>query len=150
MSHARARESIRASRFPSSPQDRYDQLLWACDVNFVRGEDSFVRAQWAARPFVWHIYPQDDGAHWVKLAAFLARYTAGLDRGHAAAITSLWEAWNRGAEDRSREAVRPALAAGVGASSSAGGRRSRPMRSAGARDAGHPARPGRGACRFRR
>ena len=80
---------------PFLPQDRYDELLWACDVNFVRGEDSFVRAQWAARPFVWNIYPQDDGAHWVKLSAFLARYTAGLDRAHAAAVTALWEAWNR-------------------------------------------------------
>ena len=42
----------------------------------MRGEDSFVRAQWAARPFAWHIYPQAQGAHWVKLSAFLARYTA--------------------------------------------------------------------------
>ena len=42
---------------PFLDQDRYDELLWACDLNFVRGEDSFVRAQWAARPFVWHIYP---------------------------------------------------------------------------------------------
>ncbi len=82
-------------RLPFVPQDRYDMLLWACDVNFVRGEDSFVRAQWAARPFVWHIYPQDEGAHWVKLAAFLQRYTGGLDRAHAAAVTGLWEAWNR-------------------------------------------------------
>jgi uncharacterized repeat protein (TIGR03837 family) len=81
---------------PFVPQERYDQLLWACDINFVRGEDSFVRAQWAARPFAWHIYPTDDGAHWVKMAAFLARYTADLDRGHAAAVTALWEAWNRG------------------------------------------------------
>jgi len=77
-------------------QDRYDELLWACDLNFVRGEDSFVRAQWAARPFVWHIYPTDDGAHWVKLGAFLARYTAGMDRAHAARVTALWEGWNRG------------------------------------------------------
>ncbi len=77
-------------------QDRYDELLWACDLNFVRGEDSFVRAQWAARPFVWHIYPTEDGAHWVKLAAFLARYTAGMDRAHAACVTALWEGWNRG------------------------------------------------------
>jgi len=80
---------------PFLPQDRYDELLWACDVNFVRGEDSFVRAQWAGRPFVWNIYPTDDGAHWVKLSAFLARYTAALDRAHAAAVTTLWEAWNR-------------------------------------------------------
>ncbi len=77
-------------------QDRYDELLWACDLNFVRGEDSFVRAQWAARPFVWHIYPTEDGAHWVKLAAFLARYTAGMDRDQAASLTALWESWNRG------------------------------------------------------
>lgn len=80
-------------------QDRYDQLLWACDVNFVRGEDSFVRAQWAARPFVWNIYPTDDGAHWVKMAAFLARYTEGLERSHAGAVTGLWEAWNRLGEE---------------------------------------------------
>jgi uncharacterized repeat protein (TIGR03837 family) len=46
-------------------------LLWSCDVNMVRGEDSLVRAIWAKRPFVWHIYPQDDGAHWDKLHAFL-------------------------------------------------------------------------------
>jgi uncharacterized repeat protein (TIGR03837 family) len=90
-----ARSSIRCLTVPFLAQDRYDQLLWACDVNFVRGEDSFVRAQWAGRPFVWHIYPQDDGAHWVKLAAFLARYSADLDRDHAAALTALWEAWNR-------------------------------------------------------
>jgi uncharacterized repeat protein (TIGR03837 family) len=90
----RARDSIRSIVVPFLAQDRFDQLLWACDVNFVRGEDSFVRAQWAGRPFVWHVYPQDDDAHWVKLAAFLARYTADLDRDHAAAVTALWEAWN--------------------------------------------------------
>jgi uncharacterized repeat protein (TIGR03837 family) len=85
------------------PQDRYDELLWACDVNFVRGEDSFVRAQWAARPFVWHVYPTDDGAHWVKLAAFLARYTEGLDRAGAAAVTLLWESWNHRTDEHSGE-----------------------------------------------
>jgi uncharacterized repeat protein (TIGR03837 family) len=71
-------------------------LLWASDVNFVRGEDSFVRAQWAARPFIWNIYPTEDGAHWVKMAAFLARYTAALERSEAAAVTTLWETWNQG------------------------------------------------------
>lgn len=81
---------------PFLPQDRYDELLWACDVNFVRGEDSFVRAQWAARPLVWQPYPTADGAHEVKLGAFLERYTRGMDRRCAAAVTGLWEAWNRG------------------------------------------------------
>jgi uncharacterized repeat protein (TIGR03837 family) len=92
----KARHALETFVVPFVAQDRYDQLLWACDVNFVRGEDSFVRAQWAARPFVWHIYPTEDGAHWVKLAAFLARYTEDLDRTHAAAVTRMWEEWNRG------------------------------------------------------
>ncbi len=104
---------VRAFRIAFLPQDLYDELLWACDVNFVRGEDSFVRAQWAARPFVWQPYPQDDGAHRVKLGAFLARYTAGMDRAHAAAVTGMWEAWNAGeglaqawaAFDARREAI---------------------------------------------
>ncbi len=52
-------------------QGGFDELLWACDLNFVRGEDSLVRALWAGRAFVWHIYPQDDHAHHAKLEAFL-------------------------------------------------------------------------------
>ncbi|HEX8740050.1 MAG TPA: elongation factor P maturation arginine rhamnosyltransferase EarP [Casimicrobiaceae bacterium] len=55
-------------------QDAFDRLLWAADVNFVRGEDSFVRAQWAAKPFVWQPYPQEERAQVAKLEAFLARY----------------------------------------------------------------------------
>ena len=97
-------------RIPFLSQDRYDELLWACDVNFVRGEDSFVRAQWAGRPFVWNIYPTDDGAHWIKMSAFLARYTERLDRTRAGAITSLWEAWNRRGEDPDDDRIGPALA----------------------------------------
>lgn len=58
---------------PPLSQDDYDHLLWACDWNMVRGEDSLVRALWAGKPLVWHIYPQDDGAHHAKLAAFLER-----------------------------------------------------------------------------
>ncbi|AIY41006.1 hypothetical protein LT85_1848 [Collimonas arenae] len=61
---------------PFVPQPDYDKLLWACDLNFVRGEDSFVRAQWAGKPFVWHIYPQDENLHHVKLNAFLQATTA--------------------------------------------------------------------------
>lgn len=59
---------------PFMPQTDYDRLLWACDLNFLRGEDSWVRAQWAARPFIWHIYPQDENLHHVKLRAFLQKY----------------------------------------------------------------------------
>lgn len=63
---------------PMTDQAGYDRLLWSCDLNLVRGEDSFVRAQWAARPFLWHIYPQDDEAHIAKLDDFLAHYLAAL------------------------------------------------------------------------
>lgn len=64
---------------PALPQPGYDELLWACDLNFVRGEDSLVRALWAAKPFIWHIYPQDDGAHEHKLHAFLDWLKPPLD-----------------------------------------------------------------------
>jgi uncharacterized repeat protein (TIGR03837 family) len=60
----------------------------------VRGEDSFVRAQWAAHPFVWQIYPQADEAHRDKLEAFLARYSAGLPQATADALAQFWRAWN--------------------------------------------------------
>lgn len=59
---------------PFLPQCDYDALLARCHLNFVRGEDSFVRAQWAERPFVWQAYPQAGHAHLAKLEAFLARY----------------------------------------------------------------------------
>lgn len=79
---------------PFLPQVEYDNLLWACDINFVRGEDSFVRAQWAGRPFVWHIYPQTEQAHERKLDAFLARYGAALPAQAAASVREMWLAWN--------------------------------------------------------
>ncbi|WP_089961824.1 elongation factor P maturation arginine rhamnosyltransferase EarP [Limnohabitans sp. 2KL-3] len=59
------------SALPYTDQIGFDEMLWACDLNFVRGEDSLVRALWAGQPFIWHIYPQDDNAHHDKLEAFL-------------------------------------------------------------------------------
>jgi uncharacterized repeat protein (TIGR03837 family) len=73
---------------PFLPQPRYDEVLWASDLNFVRGEDSFVRAQWAGKPFVWQIYPQTENAHLAKLDAFLAIHPAG------AQLRAFWQAWN--------------------------------------------------------
>jgi len=78
------------------PQADYDRLLWCCDFNAVRGEDSFVRAQWAARPLLWHIYQQEEGAHWDKLEAFLQLYVEGLSEPAALALSGLWRAWNAG------------------------------------------------------
>lgn len=91
---ARGKLTLRA--LPFFAQEGYDRLLWACDLNFVRGEDSFVRAQWAARPLVWQIYPQEDEAHRIKLEAFLDRYCADLSPPAAAACRKLWHAWNHG------------------------------------------------------
>ena len=59
------------SYLPLLAQADFDHLFWACDLNFVRGEDSVVRALWAGKPLVWQIYPQDDGVHLAKLDAFL-------------------------------------------------------------------------------
>jgi uncharacterized repeat protein (TIGR03837 family) len=80
---------------PFLSQLEYDKLLWACDYNFVRGEDSFVRAQWAGRPFVWQAYPQALDAHFVKLDAFLVRYSDYLSPDAARATADFWRAWNR-------------------------------------------------------
>lgn len=81
-------------------QRGYDPLLWASDLNFVRGEDSFVRAQWAAKPFVWHIYPQADDAHLPKLDAALDHYARPLSAAARGALERFWHAWNgRGTPD---------------------------------------------------
>ena len=79
---------------PFVEQERYDELLWACDVNIARGEDSCVRAQWAGKPFIWQIYPQHDAVHWKKLQAFLNLYDAPFDAATRQAVQGLWKAWN--------------------------------------------------------
>ena len=90
---SRTQGALSVRVLPFVPQDEYDQLLWACDVNFVRGEDSFVRAQWAGKPFIWHIYPQDENLHHVKLRAFLQRYAVDAD-GVIASLAEASEYWN--------------------------------------------------------
>jgi uncharacterized repeat protein (TIGR03837 family) len=88
------RGGLRGACLPWLSQRDYDHLLWSCDVNFVRGEDSFVRAQWAARPFVWQAYPQADDAHAAKLAAFLTCFLDQADGAWADAAAALCRAWN--------------------------------------------------------
>lgn len=90
------RGNLRIEVLPFLRQDDYDLLLWSCDFNAVRGEDSFVRAQWAGRPLLWHIYVQEEQAHLEKLEAFLALYRQGLSPGAEAALSGLWRAWNGG------------------------------------------------------
>ena len=112
-----ARGALTLHRFALLPQPEYDQLLWSCDLNFVRGEDSWVRAHWAGRPFVWQPYPQDAGTRQAKLDAFLGRFAsvagpleeaAGLMRAWCGSATSLAEAWPR------FEAALPRLAPAYG------------------------------------
>jgi uncharacterized repeat protein (TIGR03837 family) len=93
-----SRGNLCARVLPFVEQERYDELLWACDVNFVRGEDSFVRAQWAGKPFIWQIYPQHDAVHLKKLQAFLMLYGRQLSQSASPAVEGLWQAWNGGGE----------------------------------------------------
>ncbi|MCA1978164.1 MAG: elongation factor P maturation arginine rhamnosyltransferase EarP, partial [Thiobacillus sp.] len=88
------RGALRLVVRPFTDQDAYDHLLWACDLNFVRGEDSCVRAQWAAHPLVWQAYPQSEGAHRDKLEALLALYLRDAPNDVAAAVAGLWRFWN--------------------------------------------------------
>ena len=81
---------------PFVPQRDYDALLWSCALNFVRGEDSFVRALWAQQPMVWQAYRQAEGAHRPKVRAFVAAWTrdAAPAPEAAAAFAAMHEAWN--------------------------------------------------------
>ena len=83
-----AAPTVRLVALPWLDQEGYDALLAACDINFVRGEDSLLRALWAGVPMVWQAYPQHDGAHFAKLAAVLAQWQAPPD------VAALWQAWN--------------------------------------------------------
>ena len=88
------RGSLSVRVMPFLDQPDYDRLLWSCDLNFVRGEDSVVRAQWAERPFIWQIYPQEEAAHLVKLRAFLARMQAGMPAQSGKTLHDTFLAWN--------------------------------------------------------
>ncbi len=82
-------------RIPFVPQDQFDYLLWTCDVNFVRGEDSFVRAQLAGRPMIWNIYVQEGGAHLIKLQAFLDLYCAAFSTEERERLAESFKLWNQ-------------------------------------------------------
>lgn len=100
---------------PWLSQRAFDELLWSADLNFVRGEDSLVRALWAGQAFVWQIYPQHDQAHHAKLDAFLDWLDAppGLRAFHRAwngigTAPAQWPGW--AAVDGWREVVQAARA----------------------------------------
>ena len=88
------REQLLISYLPLLSQTDFDHLLWASDINFVRGEDSLVRAIWAGKPFVWQLYPQTNDAHGPKLDAFLDRLAA------PASLQTFHRVWNGLADQR--------------------------------------------------
>lgn len=85
---------VQIIEIPFLSQVDYDYLLWTCDFNFVRGEDSFVRAQLAEKPFIWNIYVQDEDAHLIKLRAFLEKIRPFYDKVSFERLANLHELWN--------------------------------------------------------
>lgn len=79
---------------PHLSQVEFDYLLWSCDLNLVRGEDSAVRALWAGRPHIWQIYEQDDGVHADKLKAFMQQWMANWRPELTQKVASAWRTWN--------------------------------------------------------
>jgi len=87
---------------PFLTQDDYDRLLWACDINFVRGEDSWVRALWAAKPMIWQPYRQEQSAHLSKLRAFLEFYSDSLPTNVAEALYQIHAGWSSAQFEKTR------------------------------------------------
>lgn len=85
---------------PFLTQKNYDNLLWTCDLNFVRGEDSFVRAQLAGVPMIWNIYVQAENAHLIKLHAFLKLYGSTFDTDTRDLLASAHNLWNEGGRNQ--------------------------------------------------
>src|SRR5690606_25603947 len=81
---------VQIHTLPFVDQDDFDRLLWSCDLNVVRGEDSLVRGIWAARPMIWQPYIQEEEAHLVKLDAWLQRAP------YPDPVKRLMRAWNTG------------------------------------------------------
>ncbi len=96
---------------PFVDQQAFDRRLWGSDLNIVRGEDSFLRAQWAAKPLLWHIYPQAERAHVAKLDAFFDCYAAGLDAAIREPLRNFQRAFNEQDGPATAAAWRPLRAA---------------------------------------
>ena len=71
-------------------------LLANCDLNFVRGEDSLVRAIYSGKPFIWQPYIQGNDAHLEKLNAFINFYFADLRKPLFTIISAAFHEWAAG------------------------------------------------------
>ena len=93
--NANLSSKLHVSYLPMLQQNDFDLLLRGADLNFVRGEDSFVQALWAGKPFVWHIYPQHDAVHFEKLEAFIKVYCQNAMMPEALKSWADWQrVWN--------------------------------------------------------
>lgn len=99
--HGNAHLAVRTHDFVD--QERFDRLLWSSELNVVRGEDSLLRAIWAGRAMIWQPYPQQDGAHLQKLAAWLGRSP------YCPAIQKVMQAWSRADTHSLTAALTPLL-----------------------------------------
>ena len=81
---------------PFLKQEDYDMLLACCDLNFVRGEDSWIRAIWANKPFIWQPYLQSEKTHLTKLKAFLDHFYSNADSQTKQLIDDIHHAWSTG------------------------------------------------------
>ena len=87
-------QSINIIPYPFLNHDDFDDLLWSCDLNFVRGEDSWIRAIWAGKPFIWQPYIQENNIHLIKLKAFLKRYCEGCDQDLSEVLIKMHDDWS--------------------------------------------------------
>lgn len=90
----RSHKNLTLNVLPFLSQADYDYLLASCDINFVRGEDSWIRAIWAGKPFVWQPYWQTENSHMTKLEAFLALLDTQADNLTLRASRALNLAWS--------------------------------------------------------
>ena len=83
-----------AERLPFLAQSEWDDLLYAMDALFIRGEDSLSRACLSGVPFVWQAYPQEDDYQLVKVEALLHRIKDFFPPDDFAIVEDAWKLYN--------------------------------------------------------
>lgn len=91
-----SQKNLNVTILPFLSQSDYDKLLAICDINFVRGEDSWIRAIWAANPFIWQPYLQTENTHFTKLNAFLDLFYSSCDETAKHSVYEVHTAWVAG------------------------------------------------------
>jgi uncharacterized repeat protein (TIGR03837 family) len=94
------KQNVTVRLVPFLSQYNYDRLLWACDLNFVRGEDSWIRAIWASKPFIWQPYIQTEETHIKKMRAFLAAYSHNAPKEIQSLLLNTHLTWSAAKEDK--------------------------------------------------